>query len=312
MEMEIGEAGRLELAREIEELKRERRATILVHNYQPPEIQAIADMLGDSFDLSRRAAATDAEVIVFCGVHFMAESAAVLAPEKTVLLPRPDAGCPMADMATAPALRDLKRRHPRAAVVCYVNSSAEVKAESDVCCTSANAVRVVESVDADELLFVPDRNLALYAQRFTSKRIVPWNGYCVVHHRLTAGEVIAAKEAHPEAVVIVHPECTPDVIDLADEVLSTSGMIRFAAEAPVREIIVGTEEGLLQRLQREFPDKEFILPSDCLLCVNMKKTGLEDVAASLRNMAPVISVPEETASRARRALERMLAVPRNI
>jgi len=312
MEMEIGKAGRRDLAREIERLKRERGATILVHNYQPPEIQAIADMLGDSFDLSRRAATTDAELIVFCGVHFMAESAAVLAPEKTVLLPRPDAGCPMADMATAPALRDLKRRHPRAAVVCYVNSSAEVKAESDVCCTSANAVQVVNSMAEDELLFVPDRNLALYAQRFTSKRIVPWNGYCPIHHRFTADELRAAREAHPGAVVVVHPECTPDVIDLADEVLSTSGMIRFAAEAPVREIIVGTEEGMLQRLRREFPDKEFILPSDCLLCVNMKKIGLEDVVASLRSVQPVISVPEEIASGARRALERMLTVPRNI
>lgn len=295
---------------EINELRRERNAIILAHNYQPEEIQLMADMLGDSLGLSRRAAEVSEEVIVFCGVHFMAESAAVLSPDKVVLLPREDAGCPMADMVTVPALREKRKQHPNAAVVCYVNSSAAVKAESDICCTSANAVSVVKSLDADEILFVPDRNLGSYVQRFTEKKIINWNGYCPSHHFLSEDELLEAKQAHPDAVVIVHPECTPEVIDLADEVLSTSGMIRFAAETAAKELIVGTEEGLVDRLQRENPEKEFYIPSDSLFCLNMKKIGLEEILDSLRILSPRITVPEDVAAGARRALERMLEIPR--
>jgi quinolinate synthase len=300
-----------QLPEAITELKREKNAIILAHNYQRTEVQLAADYLGDSLGLSRTAARVSEQVIVFCGVHFMAESAAVLAPDKTVLLPREDAGCPMADMVTPNALREKKMLHPEAAVVCYVNSSAAVKAESDICCTSANAIDVVNSLDAEEILFVPDRNLALYVQRFTDKNIIPWQGYCPTHHRLDADELAAAREEHSGSVVIVHPECEPAVIDMADEVLSTGGMLRFAGETTAREIIVGTETGMLDRLRREFPDKKFYLPSPKMVCPNMKKIGLEEVDASLYALAPRITVPEETAVGARRALERMLTVPRS-
>ncbi len=302
---------REELISEIGRLKLEKNATLLAHNYQIPEVQLIADFLGDSLDLSRKAADVDSEVIVFCGVHFMAESAAVLAPDKFVILPRDDAGCPMADMITPAALREKKQQHPEAAVVCYVNSSAAVKAESDICCTSANAIEVVKSLEEDEIIFVPDRNLALYTQRFTEKKIIPWQGYCPTHHRVDAEEVRKMKEEHPDAAVVVHPECTPEVIDEADEVLSTSGMIRFVAETDVEEIIIGTERGLMERLEREYPGKKLYLASSKLVCPNMKKTDLEAVDAALYALAPRITVPEDVATGARRALERMLAVPRN-
>jgi len=300
-----------EIVTEIGRLKLEKNATILAHNYQIPEVQLIADFLGDSLDLSRKAADVDSEVIIFCGVHFMAESAAVLSPEKTVILPRDDAGCPMADMITPASLREKKQQHPNAAVVCYVNSSAAVKAESDICCTSANAIKVVNSLEQDEILFVPDQNLALYTQRFTEKKIIPWQGYCPTHHRVDTEDVRAMKAAHPDAVVVVHPECTPEVIDEADEVLSTSGMIRFVGETPVKEIIIGTERGLMERLAREYPGKKFYLASSKLVCPNMKKTDLEAVDAALYALAPRITVPEDIAAGARQALERMLAVPRN-
>jgi len=305
------ERSKEELAVAIAELKEEHNAVILAHNYQIEEVQLIADHIGDSLDLSRRAAELDCRVIVFCGVHFMAEGAALLAPEKTVLLPRDDAGCPMADMITADALREKKKLHPGAAVVCYVNSSAAVKAESDICCTSANAVDVVNSLDADEVLFIPDRNLGLYIQRFTKKKIIPWEGYCPTHHRVDEDDILAAKEAHPGATTIVHPECEPAVIDLADEVLSTGGMLRFAAETTAGEMIIGTEVGLVERLRRENPDKAFHLASKKLICPNMKKTDLEAVDASLNALAPRITVPEDVAAGARRALEKMLAVPRS-
>ena len=298
-----------ELNERIAALKAERNATILAHNYQPNEVQLIADHLGDSLELARLAARLESEVIVFCGVHFMAESTAVLAPDKTVLLPARDAGCPMADMVAAPALREKKKMHPRAAVVCYINSTAEVKAESDICCTSANAVQVVNSLPDDEILFVPDRNLGLYVQRFSDKKIITWQGYCLPHHRFNPEDVQRAREEHPGAVVIVHPECTPEVIDLADEVLSTGGMIRFAAETDAKEIIVGTEIGLVERLRRENPDKVFHHASPKLFCINMKKTDLELVEAALENLEPRITVPEDVAAGARRALERMLEVP---
>ena len=239
-----------QIQQEIRRLKKERNAIILAHNYQRPEVQDIADITGDSLELSRAAAEMDGDVIVFCGVNFMAETAAVLSPEKCVLLRQENTGCPMADMITADELVKAKSRHPDAAVVCYVNTTAEVKAESDICCTSANAVQVVNSVAADTVLFVPDRNLGQYAARFTTKTIIPWDGYCHVHDDYTVDDVLKAKRAHPDAVLLVHPECRPEVIDRADLVASTSGMIRHVSAAPQREFIIGTENGILFRWKK--------------------------------------------------------------
>jgi quinolinate synthase len=300
-----------ELKEEIRRLAKERNALLLAHNYQRDEIQEIADLTGDSLGLSLEAARTEAQVIVFCGVHFMAESAAILAPEKIVLLPRPDAGCPMADMVTAEGLREMKARHPGAPVVTYVNSSAAVKAESDICCTSANAVKVVNSLDAPEVLLVPDRNLGRYIAARTSKICHIWEGYCPTHDRLTPAEVQRARAEHPQALFVAHPECTPEVLALADHICSTSGMYAFAAENPARSFIIGTEVGILYRLRRDNPDKEFILPSARLICPNMKLTSLEDVLASLQTMSPQITVPADVRERAVITLERMLAVPRD-
>jgi quinolinate synthase len=300
-----------ELKDEIRRLAKERNALLLAHNYQRDEIQEIADLTGDSLGLSLEAARTEAQVIVFCGVHFMAESAAILAPDKIVLLPRPDAGCPMADMVTAEGLREMKARHPGAPVVTYVNSSAAVKAESDICCTSANAVKVVNSLDAAEVLLVPDRNLCRYIAARTSKICHIWEGYCPTHDRLTPAEVQRARAEHPQALFVAHPECTPEVLALADHICSTSGMYSFAAENPARSFIIGTEVGILYRLRRDNPDKEFILPSPRLICPNMKLTSLEDVLASLQTMSPQITVPAEVRERAVVTLERMLAVPRD-
>jgi quinolinate synthase len=290
----------------IRNLKTEKQALILAHNYQRPEIQDIADFTGDSLELSRRAAGTDAPLVVFCGVYFMAETAKILSPEKTVLLPRLDAGCPMAEMADADGLRKLKARHPNAATVTYVNSTAEVKAESDVCCTSANAVDVVNRVEADEIIFSPDRNLASFVQRFTKKTIIPWDGYCHVHELFTPDEVTEARHRHPDAVVMVHPECPAAVVDLADETLSTSGMLRFARQSGASEFLVGTEEGLLHRLKKENPDKQFFSIGSAKVCPNMKKTTLADVARALEENVHEITVPDEILVKARRALERML------
>jgi len=294
---------------EIRKLKEERDAILLVHNYQPDEIQDIADITGDSLELSRAAATMDGEVIVFCGVDFMAETAAILSPEKTVLLPAEDACCPMAQMISAPELRLAKERHPDAAVVCYVNTSAEVKAESDICCTSSNAVKVVNAVEEDEIIFVPDRNLGRYAQRFTKKKVMPWEGFCIVHDRITPAQVMAAREAHPDAVLLVHPECRPEVIDLADHVASTSGIIREVAASKKREFIIGTEVGILHRLKKECPDKRCYPLDDGAICRNMKKTSLEKVRDSLATLQPRITVPDDVAARARGAIERMLALP---
>jgi quinolinate synthase len=300
-----------ELKDEIRRLAKERNALLLAHNYQRDEIQEIADLTGDSLGLSLEAARTDRQVIVFCGVHFMAESAAILAPDKMVLLPRPDAGCPMADMVTAEGLREMKARYPGAPVVTYVNSSAAVKAESDICCTSANAVKVVNSLDATEVLLVPDRNLGSYIAARTSKICHIWDGYCPTHDRLTPAEVQRARAEHPQALFVAHPECTPEVLALADHICSTSGMYAFAAENPARSFIIGTEVGILYRLRRDNPGKEFILPSPRLICPNMKLTSLEDVLHSLQNMSPQITVPADVRERAVTSLERMLAVPRD-
>ncbi len=299
---------RVELGERLARMKKERKAVILAHNYQLGEVQDIADFVGDSLELSRKATEVEAEVIVFCGVMFMAETAKILNPQRTVLIPDPLAGCPMCDMAPVEAVRERKAELPGVPVIAYVNTTADVKAEVDICCTSANAVKVVESVPEDRVLFLPDKNLALWVQRHTKKKIIPWNGYCPTHQRILAHDVRRLKEEHPEAVVIVHPECTPDVIDLADEVLSTGQMVRWAREAAVGEVIVGTEVGLIHRLKRENPEKTFIRISSLTTCPNMKRITLEKVVWALEEMWHPVEVPEEIAARARRAIERMLEV----
>ena len=293
---------------EIFRLKEDRHAIILAHNYQPAEVQDIADLTGDSLELSRAAATMDGDIIVFCGVDFMAETAAIISPEKTVLLPAPEACCPMADMITADELKLLKSRHPEAAVVCYVNTTAEVKAESDICCTSSNAVKVVNSLKEDRILFVPDRNLGLYTQRFTKKEILPWEGFCSVHDQITPDDVRKAHDLHPGAIILVHPECRPEVIDLADHVASTSGIIRQVCNSSEKEFIIGTEVGILHRLIRECPTKQCYPLSPAAICRNMKKTDLNKIRNALISLQPRITVPEEIAHRARCAIERMLAV----
>ncbi len=297
-----------DLIKKIRELKKKREAIILAHNYQLPEVQEIADITGDSLELSRAAARTEAKVIVFCGVHFMAETAKVLSSAKTVLLPDEQAGCPMADMITREQLLEFKSAHPGIPVVAYVNTSAEVKAESDICCTSANAVRVVESLESREILFVPDKSLAAYVASKTSKTIIPYCGYCPTHHRILASDVLRAKREHPEALVIAHPECTMDVISLADAVESTSGMLRFVAASQAKEFIICTERGLLYRLKKENPNKVFYNPSPVNVCPNMKKINLEKILWSLEDMQPAIELPEDVITRARCAIERMIAL----
>ena len=294
---------------EILALKKERDAIILVHNYQLPEVQDIADLCGDSLELSRAAATMKGEVIVFCGVDFMAETAAILSPKKTVLLPAPDACCPMAQMISAEELRFAKARNPDAAVVCYVNTAAEVKAESDICCTSSNAVKVVNSQKQDRVIFVPDRNLGRYAARFTKKEVLPWEGFCIVHDQITPAHVAAARQAHPGAVLLVHPECRPEVIDLADHVASTSGIINKVCTSQEQEFIIGTEVGILHRLKKECPTKRCYPLSEAAVCRNMKKMDLTKVLEALQTLHPRITVPEEIADRARGAIERMLALP---
>jgi quinolinate synthase len=293
---------------EILALKEERHATILAHNYQIPEVQDVADLVGDSLELSRAAARLDSEVIIFCGVDFMAETAAILSPQKKVVLPVKGAWCPMAHMITPDQLRDLMTLNPKAAVVCYVNSTAEIKAMSDVCCTSANGVQVVNSLSENEVIFVPDRNLAAYVARHTDKKIIPWNGYCYVHDHLTAEEVRAARAEHPNAEVLVHPECRPEVIDQADFAYSTAGMGRHAKASSAREFIIGTETGMIYRLKKENPLKEFYPLSTKAICQNMKKTDLAEVLRALQTLEPQVTVTEEIAVRARRSIERMLAV----
>lgn len=296
------------LVKEIEELKRERRAVIVAHNYQQNAVQDIADFVGDSLALSRYAAASKAEVIVLAGVRFMAESASILAPEKTVLLPDIFAGCPLADSIDVDGLRREKARYPDAAVVCYVNSPAAVKAESDICCTSSNAVEVVRSLPHRRILFVPDRNLASFVARFTDKEIIPWNGFCITHYRVTLEELEEAKAAHPQAKILVHPECRPEVVEAADFVGSTGAILKFARESEAEEFLIGTEMGILHRLELENPGKKFYLLSPGLICPNMKLTTLAKIAKCLKEMRPVIQVPEEIRVRAYQALERMLKV----
>lgn len=303
------EQGFAELSGEILDLKKKKNAVILAHLYQRPEVQDVADFTGDSLGLSQQAAETDADVIVFCGVHFMAETAFILSPDKTVLLPEVNAGCPMADMVTAEALRQKKKEYPDAVVVCYVNSSAEVKAESDICCTSANAVKVVQSVPSDKrILFVPDRNLGHYVGLKAEREIIYWEGYCNTHNKLTPEDIKKTKEAHPEAVILVHPECRPEVVALADQVFSTSGMIKYAAASKAREFIIGTESGILHQLHQKCPDKQFYLASKKLVCPNMKATTLEKVKWALEEMQPRIMVPDAIREKAAVAVDKMMSV----
>ena len=293
----------------IKELKRKRKAVILVHNYQIGEVQGIADFLGDSLGLSRKAAGTDAEVIIFCGVHFMAETAAILAPEKLVLIPDPEAGCPMADMITAQELRAVKAEHPYAVVVTYVNSSAAVKAETDICCTSANAAEVVDSIPKDrEIIFVPDKFLGAFVIRKTGRKLILYPGYCPVHRKLLPEAIEKQKALHPGALVMVHPECTPEVIDLADEVLSTSGMERLARTSDREEFIVGTEVDMVTRLRGANPDRRFFPASEMVVCPNMKKITMEKVLWSLEEMRFEVKVPEDVRRRALKAVDAMVRI----
>ncbi len=295
-----------EIVDEINKLKKEKNAIILAHNYQIPDIQDIADFVGDSLDLSKKAKATDINLIVFCGVQFMAETAKILSPQKTVLLPEKDAGCPMAEMITSKDVRDLRKKYPDAAIVAYVNTNADVKAEVDVCCTSANAVKVVNSLPERKIVFLPDKNLGHYVKINTKKEVILWWGYCPVHDPgISLNEVKKMKNEYPEAVLMVHPEAPPEVVDIADYVLSTNGMVKTAKELDKKEFIVGTEEGLTYRLKKENPDKEFYRIKTAV-CVNMKKTNLTSVLNALRHEQYKIELPEDTIIRAKRALDRML------
>jgi len=296
------------LIRDITALKVDKKAVLLAHNYQLGEVQDIADYVGDSLELARTAAETDAEVIVFCGVHFMAETASILCPGKKVLLPNSNAGCPMADMITAEDLRQMKKEIPGATVVCYVNTTAEVKAESDICCTSANAVEVVESLPPGEIIFVPDQYLGKYVESRTGRRMHLWPGFCPTHARITPGDIVDLRKDYPEAKVLVHPECRPEVIALADEALSTGGICRYARESEACEIIVGTEIGIIYRLKKENPTKVFIPISEQAICPDMKLITLEKIRDSLKTIAPEVSVSDEIRSKAKAAVDRMLEV----
>ncbi len=320
------------LKEKIRRLKEQRNAIILSHNYQRDEVQDIADFVGDSLELSRTAAEINCDVIAFCGVHFMAESASILSPDKIVLLPELDAGCPMADMIqvssarkiwktfpgyeTQPAfvfpheftLRDIKTKYPGVPVVAYVNTTAEVKAESDICCTSANVVKVIESLPDEKVICIPDKNLSLWAQKNTKKQIVAWDGFCHVHDRITKKDVLKARQDYPNAVFMAHPECRLEVLELADHVTSTSGMLRFANSSDAKEFIVGTEIGLLYRLKKENPAKVFYPLRKDMICPNMKKTTLNSVLTALKEMKNIIKVHEDIRIPAKRALDRMLTI----
>ena len=295
-----------ELIDKINRLKKEKNAVILVHNYQRPEIYRVADFLGDSLELARMASKTKADIIVFCGVDFMAESAKILNPDKTVLHPSSLSICPMAQMVTREQVLDMKKKHPKAAVVSYVNTTAEVKAVSDVCCTSANAVKVVNSLKEDEVIFTPDKNLALYVQTQTDKKIIAVEGHCYVHDKITPEAVRKARENYPNAKIMVHPECRMDVINLGDAVCSTSQMITYAKESSAKEFIAVTECGMVNRLKKEMPDKRFYAVGGT--CIQMKKITLEKVYECLRDEKPTVEIDKDIMDKARRALERMLEV----
>ncbi len=293
-------------------LKKERNAYIVAHNYQNYEVQEVADILGDSLALSKATVGTGYDMIVFCGVDFMAESAKILNPEKTVILPVREADCPMALMITPERLRQKRREYPDAAVVCYVNSSAEVKADSDIACTSANAIQIVKSLPQKQILFVPDKNLGHYVQRFCpEKEIILWQGFCTTHIRITVQDVILAKKKFPGAPFIVHPECPPDVIDLADHVCSTSGYSSFIAKSKADTFIIGTEIGLIYKLKKDFPAKRFVMPTEQFVCQTMKMTTLGWVAHALENLEYKIEIPEPIRVRAEKTLRRMMDVSKD-
>jgi quinolinate synthase len=297
------------LVSDILKLKQERKAVILAHNYQLGEVQDIADFVGDSLDLSRKAAETDAQVIVFCGVHFMAETAKILSPGKTVLMPDINAGCAMANMITLRQLNEMKKKHPDAVVVCYVNTTAQIKAESDYCCTSANAVKVVQAIPKEkEILFVPDKYLGDYVSKQANRKMILWEGFCPTHRRILAEDILKKKAQYPKAEVLVHPECTPDVIAMADKVFSTTGICRYAKESASEEFIIGTEIGILHRLKKENPGKHFYPASELAECSNMKLINLEKILWSLEDMIYPIEVPPDIIRRAKRAIDRMLEI----
>ncbi len=321
-----------DLKDQIVRLKEQKNAIILAHNYQRDEVQDLADFTGDSLELSRQAATVDCDVIVFCGVNFMAESASILSPDKTVLLPEPEANCPMADMIRVrgerkvwknfpgyreqPAfvfphdftLRDIREQYPDAAVVTYVNTTADIKAESDICCTSSNVIKVIESIPQEEIICIPDKNLSMWAAKNTNKKIIAWDGFCHVHDRITFEDVETARKEHPDAVLMAHPECRIEVCEAADHVTSTSGMLRYARSSDANEFIVGTEVGLMYRLRKENPGKTFHALRSDMICPNMKKTKLESVVNALENMVHVIKVPEEIRVPAKKALDKMLEI----
>ncbi len=297
-----------ELIARIKKLKKEKNAVILAHTYQRPEIYKVANFIGDSYGLSKKATETDADIIVFCGVDFMAESAYILNPEKIVLIPTRLANCPMAATVDVDGLQELKAEHPEAAVVSYVNTTAEVKAESDICCTSSNAVKVVNSLEEDTIIFVPDSNLANYVMRNTDKKVIPWNGWCYVHKKFSAEGLNHAKAIQLNAKVLVHPECVPEVVDLADEVCSTTGMINYVRQSSDKKFIIATEIGLIKRLRLEFPNKIFFQAPPGGTCIQMKKITLELVLDALEKEQFIVTVPEDIRVKAKKALDRMLDV----
>jgi quinolinate synthase len=295
---------------EIRNLLHKKNAILLCHNYEPPEVQDIADLCGDSLELSIKASQTDAEVIIFCGVHFMAETASILSPNKKVILPVLEAGCPMADMITAEDLQKRKKEMPDAVVISYVNTTADVKAESDLCCTSANAIQVINSVDPSvKILMTPDKNLARYTKKNTKRDVNYWEGYCPIHDNLTVQQVLKVKKDYPEAVFLAHPECSPQVLDLADEVKSTSGMLAYAANSSKKEFIIGTETGIIHPLTKANPGKLFIPADPNMICKDMKKIGLKDILQALEGLKPEVKVQEQIRLKAKNAVERMLAIP---
>lgn len=300
----------MDIVDKIKKLKKEKNAVILVHNYQLPEVHDIADFLGDSLGLSIQAAKTDAEVIVFCGVHFMAETAKILSPKKTVLLPDKNAGCPMADMIDAESLKALKAEHPGAVALCYVNTSAAVKAECDYCCTSANAEKMVRHIltQHQEIIFVPDKYLATYVSSKVGRKFILWNGYCPTHAGILPEHVLRVKQQHPQAKVLVHPECSPELTALGDVVTSTEGMCRYVKESADTEFIIGTEIGIIYRMQKENPGKNFYPASDKAICPNMKRVNLEKILWSLTDMVHEITVPQDIMDKARLSIERMLKI----
>jgi len=297
-----------ELRERLMQLKKERNAIILAHFYQRPEIQEVADFIGDSFGLAQKAKTTDADVILFCGVHFMGESAKILNPNKTVIIPDERAGCPMADMVNVAGLRKLKAQHPNAKVVAYINTTADVKAETYICCTSSNAKQVIESIDSDEIIWVPDKNLGHYVSQFTDKKMIIWEGYCNTHDQLSVEDIMNMKREHPNALVVVHPECRPEVVQLADYIGSTTGILKYCRESSYKEFIIGTEDGTRYMLEKESPDKTFHFASKYLVCPNMKVNNLKKCVEALETMKPEIYVPKDVADAARDSLERMLAV----